>query len=621
MDSRQLQLVLKLQDNATAELRKLAGELGKVDSQTKTASSGFSGVTKSIAGMAAAYISVAGVISTAKIGLTVAADMQTAEVGLKTLLGSSDAAAATIARLKVEASRTPFELPGLTQATQLLTSITKDGDKSIDIILNVGEALAAMGKGQGELDRIIVNLQQIASVGHAATIDIKQFAFAGIPIYEMLAEATGKNGEALSKFIEDGGVTFDMLTKMFDKANDDGGRFFNAFVNQSGTFNQAASNMKDSFGIMMSDILKSSGVFQAVTDGMIMAANAMSHWRDVIENVGKFISEHQLALSMLAGAITAVLLPVLVTATIAFGTMAFAAISAFAAMALAAAPFLIVGAVIGGLAYLIITNWEKIKTFFVDLWETVTETTSSAMQALGETIAAAWETIKSVFWTGINFYIGLWATLLDFIVPGWDGMLATLIQNITIGFQVISEFISEATATISGILGGWYTSVKDTTIAVWTTIKDFFKQLWTDITGIFSGAKDGITKMMDDLAKPIQRIIDLAQKAMSLAGSAVKSSGNYISSSISSILERGASITGNRAVGGTVAAGNMYQVGEHGPEMFVAPSNGSIMPAFATAGMGGGAGVTVNVYGDITGEDLINKVKKALMGEINQRIR
>ena len=38
---------------------------------------------------------------------------------------------------KVEAARTPFELPGLTQATQLLTSVTKDGDRSIDIYVDL----------------------------------------------------------------------------------------------------------------------------------------------------------------------------------------------------------------------------------------------------------------------------------------------------------------------------------------------------------------------------------------------------------------------------------------------------------------------------------------------------
>lgn len=245
----------------------------------------FGSMAKTVAGVAAAIFSVERAYSAVQLGVKVAADLETAEIGLATLLGSSEKAAETVARLKVEAARTPFELPGLTQATQLLTSVTKDGDKSIDILLNVGEALAAMGKGQAELDRLIVNLQQVAATGKAASIDIKQFAFAGIPIYEMLAETTGKTGEELEKLIAEGGITFDVLTRMFDEANNEGGRFFNAFVNQSGSFNQAASNMKDSFGLMMADIVQSSGLFQGITDAMIGASSVMANWRGVVEGV------------------------------------------------------------------------------------------------------------------------------------------------------------------------------------------------------------------------------------------------------------------------------------------------------------------------------------------------
>lgn len=270
-------------DNSKAAFAGLQKSLSGVNSDVSKVSGGFGGLTKSLAGVAATYFSVSKIFEAAQIGLTVAADMQTAEVGLKTLLGSGEKARETIDRLKQEAARTPFELPGLTQAVQLLSSVTKDGNKSIDIILDIGEGLAAMGKGQAELDRIIVNLQQIAAVGKAASIDIKQFAFAGIPIYEMLTEATGKSGEALETFINEGGVTFDVLTQMFDKANDAGGRFHNAFVNQAGTFNQAASNMKDSFGIMLSDMVNSSGLFQGITDAMMGSAGAMSSWRDIIE--------------------------------------------------------------------------------------------------------------------------------------------------------------------------------------------------------------------------------------------------------------------------------------------------------------------------------------------------
>lgn len=197
-------------------------------------------------------------------GVKTAASLESSRQGFITLLGSASKADKTMARIKKEAARTPFEIAGLTQATQLLTAVTKNGDRALDFILDIGEGLAAMGRGQSELDRISVNLQQIAATGRAFGIDIRQFAFAGIPIYEMLTETIGLSGEALQKFIEDGGVTFDLLEGMFAKATAAGGRWAGAYKNQAGTFNQLTSNMKDAFAIFAADLITKSGAFNVI---------------------------------------------------------------------------------------------------------------------------------------------------------------------------------------------------------------------------------------------------------------------------------------------------------------------------------------------------------------------
>lgn len=249
------------------------------------------------------------------IGVKTAADLETARQGFVTLLGSAEKADAVINRIKQEAARTPFELVGLTQATQLLTSVTKDGDKAIDIILDVGESLAAMGKGQAELDRIIVNLQQIGSVGHASLVDIKQFAFAGIPIFEMLQEATGKTGEELANMISEGGVTFDMLIKMFQQATDEGGRFHGAFINQAGSFNQLMANMKDTFSIFLADVLKGTGIFDMLKQRMANIIDFLNANKGVITeaivNGMQWLRDNlPLVIGMLGGALAPAILSV-----------------------------------------------------------------------------------------------------------------------------------------------------------------------------------------------------------------------------------------------------------------------------------------------------------------------
>lgn len=212
------------------------------------------------------------------LGVKTAAELESARQGFITLLGSADKADKTLARIKKEAARTPFEIVGLTKATQMLAGVTKDGGRALDFILDIGEGLAAMGRGQAELDRISVNLQQIAATGRAFAIDIRQFAFAGIPIFEMLQKETGLAGLALDKFIEGGGVTFELLEKMFQSATSEGGRFFGAFKNQAGTFNQLWSNLRDTLSITAADIVTQTGLFDFLKEAM----QRVGQW--IIEN-------------------------------------------------------------------------------------------------------------------------------------------------------------------------------------------------------------------------------------------------------------------------------------------------------------------------------------------------
>jgi tape measure domain-containing protein len=160
-------------DNASSGIEKIKASFEKAEGASKAFAATIAVVGTAIGGA---------IVSAVKF----TANMETMTQGFVTLLGSTEKADAAIAMIKKDAASTPFEIAGLTNANQLLTSVTKDAGQSERLLLNVGKALTAMGKGQPELDRIVVNLQQIGAVGKASMIDIKQFAFAGIPIFDML---------------------------------------------------------------------------------------------------------------------------------------------------------------------------------------------------------------------------------------------------------------------------------------------------------------------------------------------------------------------------------------------------------------------------------------------------
>lgn len=102
------------------------------------------------------------------------------------------------------------------------------------------------------------------------------------------------------------------------------------------------------------------------------------------------------------------------------------------------------------------------------------------------------------------------------------------------------------------------------------------------------------------LSKVIEKIDTLIAKFKEL--NAVQA----IKNTISSVLGFG----GGKADGGPVSPKKSYIVGEEGPEMFTPGTSGRIIPNHKMGG--GGTNVTVNVYGDVSGEDLVVKVGDAL---------
>ena len=116
------------------------------------------------------------------------------------------------------------------------------------------------------------NLQQIANVGKAATIDIKQFAYAGINIYQVLADYTGKSVQEVQNMT----ISYDLLSQALIAASEEGGRYYNAMDTQSQTMNGRISTLKDNVsqlsGLMTGDLSSGIGVVIGHMNDMVVAA-------------------------------------------------------------------------------------------------------------------------------------------------------------------------------------------------------------------------------------------------------------------------------------------------------------------------------------------------------------
>ena len=184
---------------------------------------------------------VQGIEQIVRAGVEFNAKMEKYQTGLTTLLGSAEEAAKVMEQIREDAARTPFDVDSLTQANQMLISTGMSAGDARKDVLNLANAIAATGGGSAELSRMAANMQQVKNVGKATAMDIRQFAMAGINIYGLLADATGKTTEE----VKDMEVSYELLSYALEKAAAEGGKYAGAMEAQSQTFNGRMSTLKD----------------------------------------------------------------------------------------------------------------------------------------------------------------------------------------------------------------------------------------------------------------------------------------------------------------------------------------------------------------------------------------
>lgn len=414
-------------------------------------------------------------------------------------------------------------------------------------------------------------------------------------VFDEATEAILKNGTEQEKVIALAGI----LDSTYEGLNE----------TMRGTTEGGIKGATMAFGKMQEEVGKAFlPVLLQITEKMVPVLNKITEWVQANPKLTATIA-------VVAAGLFALLAVVgtlgLVLPAIIGGFSALATAAGF----LAAGIFAItwpVALVIAGIAALIAIgvlvykNWETIVAFASSAWEGIKEAVSGAMTRIGEILTATWEGIKSAFWTATNFVIGLFATLLDFLVPGWDTALVAMWTRAVEIWNTIRAFFAEVFAAIGAGISGALTAISATWTAMWEGMKGVFEAIWEAITSIFDAAVEGIKGAMDTLVGPIQKVIDLAQRAIALAGGAIKSGSGKVSSFVQDILNRGSSITG-KAIGGPVLAGTPYMVGEHGPELFMPGQSGSISP---NGRFGGGV---INLY--ITGNTLLDRDSARKIGD------
>ena len=511
----------------------------------------------------------------AKMGVEYNAQIETYQTALTTLTGSAEKANKIIEQVKKDAASTPFEVASLVKGNQLLISAGLSAEQARDDILALGNAISATGGGEEELSRMVINLQQIKNVGKASALDIKQFAYAGIDVYGLLADYTGKTREEVS----DLEISYEDLTGALKFASKEGGKYFKAMEKQSKTFNGQLSNLKDNFMAFLGEVtiplftfLKDEvlPVINGILDGTLgideginkltetFLNGVMSMVNTLVENLPTFLQIGiNILLSLIQGITQALpdLIPTMVQ-------------------------------VIMDIVNILLDNIDLIIECGIQLLVALTE---GIMNALPELISRLPEIIIKIttklieltpqlLSASLRIILALGEGLIKFI-PQLISKIPQIIKSMVSAFkQGIGDFINIGANLLKGLWNGisntigWITNkIKGIANAITNTFKKIFgihspsrlfrneigKNLILGVGVAFEKDDDLINKQIsdfgDDVYKKMQGAVNMETGKMAFSGT---------TGSVSQILSSNATFDGNFVVKAEVQEGTLFEANQ-----------------------------------------------------------
>ena len=480
--------------NSAEVLIKFKGDTKEADNAVKQQETNLKDLQKkgeiALAGLTAA--ADAFTLSMLKGGIEYNAQIETYMTRLTTLTGSAEKANDILNQIKKDALATPFEVSSLTQAESLLLSTGLSAADARKDILALGDAIAASGGGNAELSRMAVNMQQIKNVGKATALDIKQFAYAGIDIYGLLADSMGITRAEAAQL----DVTYDMLSNALQQASQEGGKYYGAMEKQSKTYTGAMSNLKESFSVFKGEISK--GLFNALKK-IIKPLDNMFTWLGKNKDI-----------------VVAIAAPLLTFINVVAGMLIIkkvsTAIKAFNAV-LAANPLMVVVASIAALIVIIMQLWNNCEGFRNVVMAIINGIIAGAKAVWNAIVVAAkavWAIIEpivgfieniiiliiAIITTGIDLIMGIITPVVSWI---WDTILSPVINF----FQDAFNFIWGIIEPVVDKIGNAFKVVKDAIITAFKAVRDFIKNVFSTIGNIIKAPINGIITGINAVLKKI----------------------------------------------------------------------------------------------------------------------
>lgn len=371
------------------------GQLQKQVNSTSNSIEKQSSIWGKFTGLVGGYFALSGLQQLGSSIFSIGTNIEQTNIAFTTLLGSQDLANQKIAEMKKFADFSPFNTREVLSAGKSLLGFGLEADKLMPIMSKLGDA--SMGNA-ASFQSLVDNYGKMVGAQRANTVDLNQFAIAGVPIWREVGKIVDKQGQELRKYVEQNGVGLNIIDQAFENLTKSGGQFFGMMQAQSvstgGKWSTFMSKLEDSATRAFN---KLQPYINSLIDlGMTwlpLAEGAMRTLWNTGEAFGGWLAAHEGSLMVVAGALGGLATAYAYTSTVSFlyggvlkgltliegiqygwmllqewATYRLAAANAFLTKTMLNSPWgwiaIGIGAVVGGLVY----AYKNFESFRLMVW-------------------------------------------------------------------------------------------------------------------------------------------------------------------------------------------------------------------------------------------------------------
>jgi len=267
------------------EAQTVVNDFHRIDAEAGVASRGidksFNMAAKAIGGLLTIAAAKGFIDQVARIR----GEFQQLEISFSTMLGSEEKAMGLMNQLTRTAARTPFDLTGVATGAKQLLAYGFELENVNDELVMLGDVASGVG---APLNDLVYLYGTLRASGRVMTVDIRQFANRGIPIYEELSKVLGVSVKQLQEMVTAGRVSFTDVQKAFQNMTSEGGKFNNLMERQAQSIVGLKSNLGDAIDMAANDLGKKlEPAIQKVLQGGIDLAE---NYEEVGRTIGELIA-------------------------------------------------------------------------------------------------------------------------------------------------------------------------------------------------------------------------------------------------------------------------------------------------------------------------------------------